>query len=182
MWVIEFLALITGVVSVYLTIKQNILCWLFGMISCSLLLVSFVNNECYGQSIYQTIGMFQCLIGWYRWKSIDNVEITSMLLPRILITIPLLMFLGVIFTVLTHPNLTNHWLYLDGVSSFISLFGTYLMIMKRIQTWWVFMISNVFSIILCLHQELYFIVGLNVLLFLLSINGYKEWKRNIKMV
>jgi len=51
--------------------------------------------------------------------------------------------------------------------------------MKVIESWWIFMINNVMLITLSLHSGMYYIAFYNLILILLSISGYKEWKKEL---
>lgn len=176
---IEIISVIIGTISVYLTIKQNILAWVFGLISCSLLSYYFYNVHFYTQMILQIVSFGQCVHGLIRWNIVDNKEVKSIGYTKSFTLIGMCMLIGVAFTLLT--NTTNdNWLYLDGVGGIVALVATYLLVMKVIESWWIFMVNNVLLIILCLHQDMYYIAGFNLLLIIMSIFGYKEWKKNLK--
>jgi nicotinamide mononucleotide transporter len=178
---IEILAVITGIISVILTIKQNVYCWFFGLISCVLLSIYFFNVHFYGQMTLQIVSIVQCIYGWVRWYKIDNKEVTSIGIERSFYFIIISICLGIIFTNITQPE-KDIWFYLDGAGGIIALLATYLLVLKKIEAWWIFMINNVMIFTLCIHQGIYYIAGLNLIYFIISIKGYKEWQRNIKTV
>lgn len=181
MSIIEILSVTTGIISVYLTIKQNILCWIFGLISCTLLSIYFNKIHFYGQMTLQIVSIFQCIYGWLNWNKINTKEIKKIGYNKSIFFISLSIILGLIFTQFTQTNI-NIWSYMDGVGGFIALLATFLLVIKKIESWWIFMINNISLSILCIHQGAYFILFLNILYFIMSINGYKEWKRNLKVV
>ena len=88
--------------------------------------------------------------------------------------------IGVIFTDIT-KLVDDNWYYLDGAGGIIAILATYLLIMKKIESWWVYMINNVLIFILCIHQGMYYISLLNFVYFIISIKGYQEWKNDLKM-
>jgi nicotinamide mononucleotide transporter PnuC len=128
--------------------------------------------------ILQIVSIFQCVYGIIRWKSIDNKEVNSIGYKKSFTLISISMLLGVLFTILTNKT-NDYWLYLDGVGGIIALVATYLLVKKTIEAWWIFMINNILLITLCLHQGIYYIAAFNLLLFLMSISGYKEWKKEL---
>lgn len=176
---LEIFAVITGIISVILTIKQYSLCWLFGLMSCIALSVYFYDIHFYGQMILQIVSVVQCVYGIIRWNKIDNKEVTRLGLNESGGFILLSILLGIIFTDMTQST-NDYWYYLDGAGGVIALLATYLLVLKKIEAWWIFMINNVLISILCVHQGIYYIVVLNMIYFLISIKGYKEWQRNIK--
>lgn len=178
---IQILSVVIGVISVLFTIKQNILCWVFGLVSCILLSYYFYNVKFYSQMILQLVSVVQCIFGVVKWKEVDNKEVKSLGYTKSFTLIGMCMLIGLAFTLLT--NTTNDsWLYLDGVGGIVALLATYLLVIKRIEAWWIFMINNVMLITLCLHQDMYYIAVYNLLLIIMSIFGYIEWKKNLKQV
>ena len=176
--IFEIIPVLFGIISVYFSIKQNLLTWVFGIISSSLLLYYFININFYGQVILQLVSVIQCAAGIIRWNKINNKEVKSFGFDKTISFLFLFIVFGLIFAQFTQKQL-NIMLYMDGVSGFIALFATYLLIIKRIEAWWIFMISNIMVFILCVHQGSYFIGGYNLLLFIMSIKGYKEWKKEL---
>ena len=175
---IEILSVIIGIISVYLTIKQNILCWVFGLVSCSLLSYYFFNAHFYTQMTLQLVSVFQCIYGIIRWNKIDTKEVKSIGYKKSFTLISISMLIGVGVTLLTNST-NNNWLYLDGIGGIVALLATYLLVMKVIESWWIFMINNVMLITLSLHSGMYYIAFYNLILILLSISGYKEWKKEL---
>jgi nicotinamide mononucleotide transporter len=178
---LEILAVIAGTISVTLTINLNKYCWLFGVISCVLLSIYFYNVHFYGQMILQIVSIGQSVYGWVRWNKIDNKEVTRIGFINSGLLIFMCAFLGMLFTDITQPN-HNYWYYLDGAGGVIALLATYLLVLKKIEAWWIYMINNVLIFILCVHQGIYYISILNLFYFIISIKGYKEWQKNIKTV
>ena len=178
MTIIEILSVIIGVISVYLTIKQNILCWVFGLISCSLLSYYFYNVHFYTQMTLQLVSVIQCIYGIIRWNKIDTKEVKSIGYKKSFTLIGMSILVGVGFTLLTNTT-NNNWLYLDGVGGIVALVATYLLVMKVIESWWIFMINNIMLITLSIHSDMYYIAGFNLLLMIMSVFGYKEWKKEL---
>ena len=173
----EIFSLVFGIISVYYTIKQDILCWVFGIISCFLLGVYFLQSGFYANFILQIAYIIQSFIGIINWKKTDNKIVKHFGILKTLSFIPLSIVLGLIFTHLTIPN--NNILYLDGISGFIALYATYLLITKKLEAWWVFILSNILIIILTLHQGLYYLALYYMILIIMDISGYKEWKKEL---
>ena len=68
---------------------------------------------------------------------------------------------------------------MDGIGGFIALLATYLLIVKRIEGWWLFMINNLVVVVICLNGGDYYIALLDTLLFVMSIKGYNEWNKHL---
>lgn len=178
---VEIVAIIIGVISVFYSIKQNPICWLYGMISCILLVYYFYSVHFYAQMILQIISIIQCAYGLIRWNNIDNKEVQQIGFKRAYTLIAMSMMIGILFTLLTNKT-NDNWLYLDGIGGIVALLATYLLVMKKIEAWWIFMINNILLIILCIHQGIYGIMIYNMLLIIMSVIGYKEWKKDLNLV
>lgn len=178
--IIELLGFLFGVISVYYSTKQNKISWILGFFSSICLFYLFYLNQIYGQMLLQFVSIIQCIYGWITWNKLND-KITTRAHPIFLYSIILLLFIfSKIFTDLTNPDWSNELLYFDRLGSMIAIFATFLLINKIIESWWLFMINNLMVIGLSIHYEFYFVMILNVVLFILSIKGYKEWKLNLK--
>lgn len=177
--IIEIFAVITGVISVYLTIKQNIFCWVFGLISSALLLIYFNNKMYYGQMSLQVVSIIQCVIGFIMWNKIDNKLVKKTNKYYIIGSALLIGVFGALFAKMIHMENVDIFKYMDGIGGFIALLATYLLIVKRIEGWWLFMINNLVVVVICLNGGDYYIALLDTLLFVMSIKGYNEWNKHL---
>lgn len=182
---LEILSFIVMLLSVIFTIRENVLCWLFGIIGSILLSIIYFDKGLYFQILFQFILLVQCVIGYYNWSNIDssdNVKVNKLDNESVFIQL----FIVIIFGVAVNNYVLDSGGYfiscLDIVSTFIGMLATFLMINKVLQSWWLYMINNLLLVVLCYYESLYVVALLNIVLFLLSIKGYKEWKKNIKMV
>ena len=64
---IEIIAAIFGLVSVWLTVKENIWCWPTGLIMVFLYIFVFYEAHLYSDVILQVIYIFLQIYGWYIW-------------------------------------------------------------------------------------------------------------------
>jgi nicotinamide mononucleotide transporter len=130
--------------------------------------------------VLQLVSIIQCIYGIIKWNEVDTKEVKSIGYKISFTLIGMCMLIGVAFTLLTNKT-NDNWLYLDGVGGIAALLATYLLVIKKIEAWWIFIINNVMLITLCVHQNIYYIAAFNILLIILSIIGYKEWKKNLKL-
>lgn len=57
------------------------------------------------------------------------------------------------------------------------ILSVYLFEKRNIYAWFLGIGSNITAIIVLIPQSLFILVGLNVLLIIMSINGYNNWKK-----
>src|SRR5688572_9147809 len=68
MSVFGIIAFVSGVLGVWLTIKQNILCWPAALISVVTSSIDFFNARLFGDMSLQVFYFFAGLYGWFYWK------------------------------------------------------------------------------------------------------------------
>jgi nicotinamide mononucleotide transporter len=182
---LEIIATIATIIGVLLTTKQNVLVWPISIVSVVSLILLYIQNGIYAQVFLQSICLIPCIVGWINWGKEEVVPIKVLSRDKILYDVSIFILLGLLFgySVLVvgttiHPIVV----LLDGVTAFIGLLANWYLTKKILQVWKVFMVYNVFIMMLMYSQGLYLIVGLNITLFLLSINGYKTWKRDLTKV
>ena len=83
MSVLGIIALITGTLGVWLTIKQNIWCWLFALIAVVTSIVEFYQVHLYGDMALQVFYFFAGLYGWIYWnKKKDEAFVIKRMDPK----------------------------------------------------------------------------------------------------
>src|SRR5687767_5386116 len=68
MSVLSIIAFVTGVLGVWLTIKQNIFCWPAALISVVTSMIEFYNERLYGDMGLQVVYFAAGLYGWTYWQ------------------------------------------------------------------------------------------------------------------
>ena len=179
MIITETLAVLFTLISVYLTIKSNILCWLFGIIGIILYLFIFFKSNLYMQSALQIIFLIQSIFGWYYWD-LNKEEIYKFISGRALvidiIVSIILISISTFFISKNNKNVDPQPL-LDSITTVLSILATWYMARKVIYHWIIWIIVDIFSIILFLSQHLYYSVGLYILLMFMCVNGMISWVR-----
>ena len=183
--VIEILSVITGLLWIVLLIRENILCWLFGIISSALSIYLFYSTKLYSEAILYIYFVLIGIYGWYMWNKKDSagdsLKITdySWKSHSLVIVIGLLgtYFLGNFFssTDAARP-------YHDASSTSFSFLASYLEAKKILSGWLYWICINAFSVWLYFDRDLYMYSGLMVIYFILSIYGYWNWKKKKSVV
>lgn len=178
--VFEIIAVISTILCVVLSGRQNILAWPSGIISVIALIVVYIKGGMYGQIVLQSIFLIQCIIGWYNWGKKDEVVITKRPKNGFILDILVFITVGIGFSLVSIS--INHekntlLTYVDGVGALIGLLGNKYLTKKVIQAWPLFMFYNILMIVLLLYQEIYLLVGLNLCLFCISFKSYSEWRK-----
>lgn len=172
---IELIASLCILGSVYLTTKINIYSWLLNIIGCILYLIIFYENNLMGQVSLQIIFIVQTIFGWVYWKR-DTIRynVTNVTKKDIIIA-NLILIIG-------FPIVLLFSQVLDGVITILSLIATYFLIKKYVESWYLWIFIDILSIYLFLSNGLYITTILYVILLFLAIKGLTIWKRNLRVV
>jgi nicotinamide mononucleotide transporter len=181
----EYVAVFTGLLSVWFAKKENILVYPIGIIN-----VSIYVFLCYNAGLYADMGInvfyfFVSIYGWFVWsqKNKNNNEVRQIgkltnneNLLAVVVTIIIavvLYFILVKFTDSTVP-------YLDSFTTAIFITGMYLMAIKKTENWIYWIIGDMICIFLFTYKGLV-LSGFQYLVFLiLAISGFMEWNSKLK--
>jgi len=179
---LEWLAVILGVIEVFLAKANKV--WLYPtgiastLISIYLLLNSGLFAECLLSGYYVVMSVY----GWYYWIKKRNeppVKATYSTRQEWVTTL-LIVFVGwgVLYLILVKftPSTVPVW---DAWVSSTAWAGMWLLARRKIENWILLNISNIFAIPLLYHKHLVMFAVLTLILFVVAIFGYLEWRRII---
>ncbi len=175
----ELIAVLFSLISVILTIRVNIWCWLTGMIGILAYFILFVNEHLYAQAILQTIFICQSIYGWFYW-GINNEKKPSFTITSlrfcIHMAIVFVVGLGVAFI---FDNYTDDPAPItDAYTTVLSLLAMWYMTKKCVWSWLVWVIADILFVFMFMKQEMYWSAGLYFIFMVLAIKGLIEWTKN----
>ncbi len=176
---LEWIAVSTGILSVWFSLKENILVYPVGIISVLIYVYLAFNYKLYADMGVNAYYFAMSLYGWYHWKDTggerDQIAV-SMNTPREnLITLALLLASFAIlasFLTLATDSDVPFW---DATTTSFAIAGMWLMARKKLESWIAWIITDIISI------PLYFYKGLVLTSFqfffftALAIGGYYAW-------
>jgi nicotinamide mononucleotide transporter len=179
---IEIIAVIFGLICVWLTIRQNILCWPAGIIQVTLYFIIFLKTRLYADMGLQGIYFLLQFYGWYEWLhggvdrgklAVSNIKSRPALV---------LLALGIIITPVMGHSLTNvdaNMPYLDSTTTVLSLIAQYMLAKKYLENWLVWITVNLLLIGKYLAANLFATSGLYVVFLFMALAGFLEWKKTL---
>ena len=180
---LQWLAVALGVAEV-LYAKANKI-WLYptGIAGTALSIYILLMAGLYAEGLLNFYYVVMSVYGWWYWikkKNLPPVKITYCskkdwltVFSIIFIGFGLLTFLLINFT----PSTVPLW---DAWISATAWAGMWLLAKRKIENWILLNISNAYAIPLLLHKHLLLYSGLTLFLFLVAVQGYFEWKQNIR--
>lgn len=184
---IELIAAVTGFLYIIYTIREQLLLWLFGIISSALYVWVFYRTSLYAYSIlyiyYVIIGFY----GWYNWskpiKGQDRISgrlaINNASKPVLVscIAVILLFTIPVYFLLKKFTETDVAWL--DALLSSSGMVATWMLTQKFIEQWIFWIIIDVLSCSLMIYKGLFPSSILFLAYALLALKGFLTWKKEL---
>ena len=181
---LELVAVIFGVVSVLLSVKENIWSWPTALINVALYTLLFYRTGLYSDMGLQVVYFVLSIYGWYEWlyggkgRTELNVSRTpadaygsrcrgsrsrsgrSTAMPRR------------ICPALSLP-------YVDAATATVSLVAQYLMTRKYLENWTLWIVIDVVYVGMFIYKGLYLTAGNYAIYLVLAVMGHIAWKKSL---
>lgn len=179
---LEFLAFVSGILSVYLAKKENIWVYPTGLISTVITVYLLYQAQYFGDMTINVYYSLMSVYGWYRWSKgttsgplpISRTTVHEKIIGIGLFVFTLLVTYGVyqIFDyTLEIPN------YIDIFTSGLFFTAMWYMALKKIENWTLWIIGDCIAVPLFAYRGLG-MLSLQYLLFtVLAVLAYIEWKK-----
>ncbi len=186
--VLEFIAVITGIGSVWYARRESILVYPVGIISVLLYVYICFNAQLYADSGVNFFYFLMSVYGWYHWTHKKGVgverEISVNTLKQQILGIGLtivsfFLILGIIwyFKQDDFSYISSNIPYLDSFTSAVFLIAMWLMALKRVENWIYWIIGDVVSIPVYILKGLVFTSFQYLVFLVIAILGYLEWRK-----
>lgn len=178
---LQWLALVFNVIYVILAARENILCWIFGLVGVTLLAFIYFEAKLYSDTLLQVFYMVMSVYGWITWsaRSSNQLEITrskaSSHLYYLLAGIIGTMVLGFLFN-----KFGAALPYIDAFTSAFAVVATYLVARKILENWLYWIIIDATCVVVYILRDLDLIALLFALYTILALVGYVVWARKFR--
>jgi nicotinamide mononucleotide transporter len=201
---IEVFGAVTGVIYVFLEIRQTIWLWPVGILTSAVYIWVFFTSKIYADMSLQVYYLAISIFGWYWWKKGDGLRAkgaeselegetrrpgegetkelqvtrlklkTGVILSTVFVLLYIVMYL--ILTMLTDSPVPVR----DSFITSLSIVATWMLARKIYEHWYLWIIVNFVSAILFLTRGLYPTVILYLVYGIMSFAGLVAWKKTIK--
>ena len=178
---IEIVAAILGVVNIILLVRRSIWNYPFGIVMVSLYGVVFFQARLYSDALLQVFFFVVQIYGWWVWyHARDSAGLVKVELMSVRWRAIWLAVIG-IATVAEGWYLANYTSdaapWLDANTTAMSVVAQYLLSIRKIENWILWIVTDVVQIGLYYWKGLYPTTGLYILFLILSCVGLYEWLR-----
>lgn len=181
---IEGIAAVCGLLCVWLTVRQNVLCWPTGLVQVALYIGVFYQARLYSDLILHVIYVVMQVYGWYHWlhggRERTELKVTALSLPGLLAWLAVAAAATVPWGYSMATCTDAAAPYADAFIAVASLIAQWLMARKKLESWHFWIAVDLVAIVVYLYKELFITTGLYSVFLVLAVLGYFQWKRTLQ--
>lgn len=185
----EYLAVFSGVISVWYSRKENVLVYPLGLVNTIIYIYISFNGHLLGEATVNFYYTIMSIVGWYMWskKDISNKAVLHITTSTTKEWLTHLSFFAILyllfFVVLTYFKK----MFFDGVIPWADAFasataftGMWLMVKKKIESWYWWIATNIASIPLYFVKHYVFSSVYYLVLLIMAVFGLLSWLKKYK--
>jgi len=183
--VLEIIAVLFGLASVWFSKQNNVLVFPTGMISTAIFVYLLLKWTLLGDMMINGYYFIMSVYGWYIWtRKVDSNHVTPISETTkkekrysVLIFLITLVF---VYAVYNYFDKWNDWTAIvDTITTAIFFVGMWLMAKRKIENWIYWIIGDIISVPLYFYKGFTF-TSLQYLIFtVIAIYGYLAWKKHL---
>ena len=185
--VMEIFTLITGVIYIILEIRQKNFMWVIGILTSVAAMWVFFREGLYASFGLNTYYLITAFIGLWQWRKDknklavesvgDDVIHLNRLSLRTIAVSAVITVAGIFLLAELMVLLENPMSYLDAAVAVLSAVATWWLVRSYLEQWWLWIVADTMSAILCATQGLWWMTALYAAYTLSAVYGYVHWKR-----
>lgn len=165
--------------AIFLAGRNNLHTWWTGIVGCALFVWVFFDAKLYADVTLQVFFILTSVYGWWRWlhgNSGDQLPVRFSR-PRVLVlwgAAATLVALAYGFLLLRFTD--AYAPFLDSVVLAFSVLGQLLMMERRVENWWAWLLVNTIAVPLYASRGLYVTSALYVAFWVNAIVSLRKWR------
>lgn len=166
--------------SVLLAGRNSVHTWWTGIIGCAVFCYVFFHSRLYADVTLQVFFIGSCVVGWWNWQNGNQGAVLPVRRsrPRLILgcaTLGLLATVG--YGTLLH-RLTNAYApYQDSVILAFSVLGQFLLVTRRVESWWCWLVVNTVAVPLYASRGLLVTAALYAGFWVNAVISLRHWYR-----
>ncbi|MFN8570469.1 MAG: nicotinamide riboside transporter PnuC [Gemmatimonadaceae bacterium] len=182
---LETCAVAFGLVSVFLSARENIWSWPTAIVNVGLYALLFAREKLYADMGLQVVYLLLSVYGWYEWLygGENRTELHVSRLPKRLTA--LLFGIGVTGSLalgaFLHRATDAALPWLDATLSVFSLIAQWMMTRKILENWMLWIVLDIAYVMMFVFLKHLYLTAFQYLVFLgLATMGHVEWLRSLR--
>lgn len=180
---IEFFGFISGIVCVYLNIKEKSFAWIFSCVSICCYFVVFYNASIYANAWLQLFFLLLSIKGYFNWTSKnlngELLKISKSNRQSLLVSVFAICFLFGLLIGFLKQYTDSDVPELDAFTTALSIVAQVLLSKKKIENWVLWIIADLLYVGLYFYKGLYITTLLYLIFIVLAIMGYIIWRKKL---
>ena len=180
---LEFVAVVFGIISVLLSVRQNIWSWPTALVNVALFFALFYKSGLYSDMGLQVVYFVLSLYGWYEWlyggKGHTELRVsrTSVRTAAVLVAIAVVGWTALSRITARLPGVALP--SLDAALTTASLIAQWMMTRKLLENWALWVVLDVVYVGMFIFKGLYLTAANYAVYFGLAVLGHVAWKRSL---
>jgi nicotinamide mononucleotide transporter len=192
---IEVAATITGLLAVWLSAKEKIINWPIGLMNVVLSFFVFYQFNLYSDMLLQIYFFATGILGWWQWSRRDSVsKDTVVKIEYLTRQQQIMMVVGIVIATFILGNMVSKfhiWMpdwfkvaasfpYADSLIMVMSVFGNFLLAIKKIESWILWVLVDVIAPIIYFQKEMYLFTFMYVIFLAIATFALLNWLKLYK--
>ncbi|MDB4120862.1 nicotinamide riboside transporter PnuC [Gammaproteobacteria bacterium] len=178
---LEITAVIFAILYLILAVKQNILCWIAGIISSVLYFFIMQKAGLYMEAYLQVFYVVMGIYGWSQWSA-SNASNPSFIVNtwskyQHMIAISIILALSLLSGFLLERYTDAALPFLDALVSWGAVVATYMVAKKLLENWVYWFVIDATSIFLFIERGLWLSAVLFATYLVIIFFGYQSWNK-----
>ena len=178
---LEITAVIFAILYLILAVKQNILCWIAGIISSVLYFFIMQKAGLYMEAYLQVFYVVMGIYGWSQWSA-SNASNPSFIVNtwskyQHMIAISIILALSLLSGFLLERYTDAALPFLDALVSWGAVVATYMVAKKLLENWIYWFVIDATSIFLFIERGLWLSAVLFATYLVIIFFGYQSWNK-----
>jgi nicotinamide mononucleotide transporter len=185
MTLMEWIGFVTGVICVYLIVRERDVNWPIGVVNSLALMYVLWVQKIYGQAWLQIFYVIECFYGWWAWTRRDRASGAKLI--RIgrtrgqtlgLLAVICVVGTGALYALFqATQDPAPFW---DSLIVGLSLVAEYMLCLKLLQGWSVYLAADLISLVLFARIGIWVTFGTYLCFTALCIMGLFEWRTRMR--
>lgn len=142
--------------AVFLAARNHIANWLFGVLGCVLFAILFYQVKLYAEVLLMLFFIVTNVIGWFQWRQSPHASAVGSAPPKVLLRFAALALLVTLcYGWVLHRFTDAYAPFIDTAVLMFSIVAQFLLMQRKLQTWWFWLMVNTLAVPLYFSRELY---------------------------
>ena len=181
---IEITAVVLAILYLVLAVKQNILCWVCGIISSALFFFIMRSAGLYMEAYLQIFYVFMGFYGWSQWKketiNKENFVVHTWSKLHHFLALSMILILSFLSGTLLSKFTDSSLPFLDALVTWGAVVATYMVAKKLLENWLYWLVVDSISILLFISRDLWLTACLFGIYIVIIMFGFRSWRQALK--